>query len=63
MAAKLGERHHAATCTDHDVALAVELVQVHGLSRRAVAKKFEVSHQTVALWVRGVNRMLRRRAR
>lgn len=60
MAARLGERHHASNCTDHEVTLAVELVLVHGLSRRAVAKKFDVNPETVRRWVRGANRVLRR---
>lgn len=60
MAARLGERHHASSCTDHEVALAVELVQVHGLSRKAVARKLEVSDRTVRRWVTGANRALRR---
>lgn len=59
MAARLGERHHCARCSDHEVALAVELVTAHRLPLRRVAEKFEVNPRTVKRWVTGASRALR----
>lgn len=60
MAARLGERNNRATATDLDVAMAIELVLVHGLTSKQVAEKFEVSERTVRYWVSGGRRVLRR---
>jgi len=49
--ASYGEHHPRATATDDDVALAIALVEQHGLSSRVVAEKFDVSSSAVRRWV------------
>jgi len=49
-------RKGLAKCSDHEVALAIALVEQHGLSSRVVAEKFEVASSTVRMWVLGSRR-------
>jgi transposase len=51
----IGENHHRAKRTDHEVDLALELVAA-GMSQRTVAEKLEVSRWTVRRWVNGTLR-------
>jgi DNA-binding NarL/FixJ family response regulator len=51
----VGENHHRAKRTDHEVDLALELV-AGGMSQREVAEKMEVSRWTVRRWVNGTLR-------
>jgi DNA-binding NarL/FixJ family response regulator len=51
----VGENHHRAKRTDHEVDLALELV-ADGMSQRQVAEKMEVSRWTVRRWVNGTLR-------
>jgi hypothetical protein len=50
-----GERHHAATCSDHEVALALELVR-YRVPVSVVAAKFGVAKMTVYRWLKGQSR-------
>ncbi len=51
-----GEAHHWAKLTDHDVELACELHEVHGLSLAEVARKFDVQRQCIWKIVHGYRR-------
>jgi len=42
----IGERHHRAKLTDHDVELIVQLLD-DGMSERRVAEKFDISRRLV----------------
>jgi len=44
---RVGEDHHRAKLTDHDVELIRELHEEHGLGYRTLAKKFEVSRSLI----------------
>lgn len=48
---KRGEQHPRSKCTDAEVAIAIELVEVYGLSAKEVGRKFEVSGRAVRYWV------------
>lgn len=50
-----GESHPRASCTDHEVRLAIELVE-GGMSTRDVATKFDVKQRCVQRWVAGARR-------
>ena len=43
----IGEGHHRAKLTDHEVDLIRELHEVHGVGYRVLARKFEVSRATI----------------
>lgn len=43
---RLGEDHHRAKLTDHEVGLVLELLD-EGMSERLVAEKMEISRRTV----------------
>jgi len=45
--AAYGERHHKATLTDHEIDLIRELREEYGFGYRRLAKKFEVSRETI----------------
>jgi antitoxin component HigA of HigAB toxin-antitoxin module len=44
---RVGETHHRAKLTDHDVDLIRELREDHGLTYQCLAEKFECSKSTI----------------
>lgn len=48
----IGEQHHRAKLTDHEVDLVLQLLD-EGVSERVVAAKFEVSRRTIRDYKRG----------
>lgn len=44
---RVGETHHRAKLTDHDVDLIRELREAHGLTYQALADKFDCSKSTI----------------
>ena len=53
---RVGERHHRARLTDHDVELVRTLHEEHGLGYKSLARKFDAPVSTV----RDVCKYLRR---
>lgn len=51
----IGEQHHLAKLTDHEVDLALELL-AGGMSQALVAEKFEVSRRTIRDYAAGRRR-------
>ena len=52
----IGQDHHRAKYTDHEVELMLRLVQVHGMSQRSVAAAFDASKSFVCMLVNGQRR-------
>jgi FixJ family two-component response regulator len=52
---RVGQDHHSAKLSDHEVELVLELL-AEGLSTAQVAQKFEVSERTVRLYREGKRR-------
>ena len=48
---RIGENHHNATLSDHEVELIRQLYEEHGLSMAELSRKFEVTRRTIRLIV------------
>jgi len=44
---RVGERHHRASLSDHDIEMMRVLHEDHGIGYKALAKKFEAPRETV----------------